>query len=60
MNLANKNILIVGLGTSGIAAARFAINQGASVTVTDIAPAKDLADHVQEALAMGARDYAAP
>ncbi|MDX2496320.1 MAG: UDP-N-acetylmuramoyl-L-alanine--D-glutamate ligase, partial [Desulfobacterales bacterium] len=53
MNLANKKILIVGLGTSGIATARFAINQGASVTATDIAPAKDLADHAQEALAMG-------
>jgi len=53
MNLANKKILIVGLGASGIASARFAINQGASVTVTDIAPAKDLADHAHKALAMG-------
>ena len=43
MNLAQKNILIVGLGVSGIAAARFAKNKGANVTVTDIAVEKELA-----------------
>ena len=43
MNLVQKNILIVGLGVSGIAAARFAKNKGANVTVTDIAEEKELA-----------------
>ena len=43
MNLAQKNILIVGLGVSGIAVARFAKNKGAYVTVTDMAGEKELA-----------------
>jgi UDP-N-acetylmuramoylalanine--D-glutamate ligase len=53
MDLVDKNILIVGFGTSGLAAARFAKNRGAAVTVTDIAPEEDLADQVREASAMG-------
>ncbi len=40
MDLNRKNILIVGLGISGIAAARFAQKKGASVTVTDMADEK--------------------
>jgi len=55
MELVSKNILIVGLGASGIAAARFLKNKGAAVTVTDIAPAEDLADHVQTAVEMGVK-----
>ncbi|MDI6686644.1 MAG: UDP-N-acetylmuramoyl-L-alanine--D-glutamate ligase [Desulfobacterales bacterium] len=35
MQLANKNIVVVGLGKSGFAAARFLKKMGASVTVTD-------------------------
>jgi len=35
MDLDNKNILIVGCGVTGIATARFLINRGISVTVTD-------------------------
>lgn len=35
MKLKNKNILVVGLGVSGVATARFLINRGASVTVSD-------------------------
>ncbi|MGD9105481.1 MAG: UDP-N-acetylmuramoyl-L-alanine--D-glutamate ligase [Desulfobacterales bacterium] len=42
MDLNHKNILIVGLGMSGIAAARFAKKKGASVTVTDMAGEKEL------------------
>ena len=42
MELAYKNILIVGLGMTGIAAARFVKNKGASVTVTDIAREEEL------------------
>lgn len=53
MDLANKNILIVGLGASGIAAARFAKHKGAVVTVTDIASKEELAGHAREAFAMG-------
>ncbi|MFH1076240.1 MAG: UDP-N-acetylmuramoyl-L-alanine--D-glutamate ligase [Pseudomonadota bacterium] len=35
MELKNKNILVVGLGVTGVATARFLKNRGASVTVTD-------------------------
>jgi len=35
MKLENKNILVVGLGVTGVATARFLINRGASVTVSD-------------------------
>lgn len=48
MDLANKRVLIVGLGISGIAAARFAKNRGAFVTVTDIESEEKLASYVQE------------
>ena len=54
MNLAQKNILIVGLGVSGIAAARFAKNKGANVTVTDIAGEKELAPYAPIAHKLGA------
>lgn len=53
MDLAHKNILIVGLGMSGIAAARFAKNKGASVTVTDIAGEKELASYASMAHELG-------
>lgn len=55
INLAHKNILIVGLGASGIAAARFLNNKGARVTVTDMAPEKELAERVALARQMGIR-----
>ena len=55
MELVSKNILIVGLGVSGIAAARFLKNKGAAVTVTDIAPAEDLVDHASQAQSMGVK-----
>ena len=42
MNLKNKRILVVGLGRSGVATARFLVNQGARVTVTDRASADTL------------------
>jgi len=50
MDLNHKNILIVGLGISGIAAARFAKKKGASVTVTDMADEKKL---IKRAIAKG-------
>lgn len=48
MNLYKKNILIVGLGISGMAVARFANNKGGIVTITDIADENALADYLQE------------
>ncbi len=42
--LRNKRIVVVGLGRSGVAAARFLVNRGARVTVTDRATADTLAD----------------
>jgi UDP-N-acetylmuramoylalanine--D-glutamate ligase len=41
-DLAGKRILVVGLGRSGIAAARLCANQGARVTVNDAKPAERL------------------
>jgi UDP-N-acetylmuramoylalanine--D-glutamate ligase len=48
MNLYQKNILVVGLGKSGMAAARFAINRGGIVTITDIAEEDALAGYLPE------------
>ncbi|MBC2710347.1 MAG: UDP-N-acetylmuramoyl-L-alanine--D-glutamate ligase [Desulfosarcina sp.] len=42
MGLRNKQIVVVGLGRSGVATSRFLVNQGARVTVTDRAPAETL------------------
>ncbi len=53
MDLNRKNILIVGLGISGIAAARFAQKKGASVTVTDMADEKKLGSYASMAHKLG-------
>ncbi len=42
MKLKDKNILVIGLGKTGIATARFAAERGAAVTVTDEKPEADL------------------
>jgi UDP-N-acetylmuramoylalanine--D-glutamate ligase len=42
MVLGNKQVVVVGLGRTGVATARFLVNQGARVTVTDRAPAHTL------------------
>ncbi len=44
MDLTGKNILVVGLARTGVALARFLVRAGARVTVTDLAPARDLAE----------------
>nr|MCU0530768.1 hypothetical protein [Syntrophales bacterium] len=44
MELKNKKVLVIGLGKTGIAAARFAAERGAAVTVTDAKPEADLRD----------------
>ncbi|HEX9156668.1 MAG TPA: NAD(P)-dependent oxidoreductase, partial [Syntrophales bacterium] len=46
MELTNKKVLVIGLGKTGIATARFAAARGAVVTVTDEKPQTEL----QEAL----------
>lgn len=53
MDLNHKNILIVGLGISGIAAARFAKKKGAFVTVTDMADEKKLGSYAPMAHKLG-------
>ncbi|MES2394350.1 MAG: UDP-N-acetylmuramoyl-L-alanine--D-glutamate ligase [Acidobacteriota bacterium] len=44
MELKNKNVLVVGLGQSGLAAARFLKERGARVTVSDARPATLIAE----------------
>ena len=44
MELANKRVLVVGLGKSGLAAARFLKQRGAQVTVSDSRPATVIAE----------------
>ena len=44
MELKNKRVLVVGLGKSGLAAARFLKAQGARVTVSDSRPAATVAE----------------
>ena len=46
MELANKKVLVVGLGATGVSTARFAKNRGADVTVTDTADENDLQEAV--------------
>lgn len=46
--LADKNVLVVGLGRSGIAAARLCADHGAKVTVTDIRAASALGPLVDD------------
>ena len=53
MDLNHKNILIVGLGISGIAAARFAKKKGGSVIVTDMAGEKKLGSYTPMAHKLG-------
>jgi UDP-N-acetylmuramoylalanine--D-glutamate ligase len=48
MELAEKNITVVGLGKTGMALARFLKKRGAVVVVTDVAAEKDLGPQVQE------------
>ncbi len=55
MDLHQKNILIVGLGISGMATARFAKNKGGIVTITDIAKEDALASYLPEVLKMGVK-----
>jgi UDP-N-acetylmuramoylalanine--D-glutamate ligase len=53
MELANRNILVVGLGRTGFAAARFLHGRGATVLVTDRACEEELGDQAKILKAMG-------
>ncbi len=53
MELANKTIIVVGLGVTGLAVARFLKKRGAVVIVTDQAAEKALGPRVQEIHEMG-------
>ena len=53
MNLAGRDILVVGLARSGIAAARFLARRGAKVRATDRAPAEGLGPAVEQLRALG-------
>ncbi|MGD9972606.1 MAG: UDP-N-acetylmuramoyl-L-alanine--D-glutamate ligase [Desulfatirhabdiaceae bacterium] len=53
MNFLNKNILVVGLGLTGVALTRFLRHQGARVTATDMALAPAKADVIRELQAAG-------
>lgn len=55
MDLNQKNVLIVGMGMTGLATARFLHHRGAAVTVTDMAAEKDLAASVRELHQLGIR-----
>ena len=46
MDLFKKKVLVVGLGMTGVSTARFLVNQGAFVTVTDMAKEDELGESV--------------
>ncbi len=48
MQLSGKQVIVVGLGASGIAAARLCLSKGATVTATDSRPAGELNQEVLE------------
>ena len=47
IELSGKRVVVVGLGASGIAAARLCVRRGAHVTATDAKPASSLNDEVR-------------
>ncbi|HEV7219442.1 MAG: UDP-N-acetylmuramoyl-L-alanine--D-glutamate ligase [Terriglobales bacterium] len=53
MEVANKNVLVVGLGKSGIAAALFLKSRGAQVTVSDSKPREQFGDELSLLLDRG-------
>ncbi len=55
MDLNQKKVLVVGLGMTGLATARFLHHRGAVVTVTDMATEDDLATSVLELHQLGIR-----
>lgn len=60
MNLTGQNILIIGLGKTGIATARFLAKQKAQMTVTDQKPEADIAEALSEIRDVGVAVGVAP
>jgi UDP-N-acetylmuramoylalanine--D-glutamate ligase len=54
-HIENSLVTVVGLGRSGLSVARFCRQQGAQVTVTDMAAREHFADEAQELDALGVR-----
>ena len=54
MRLEGKKVLVVGLGKTGLAAARFATGRGAQVTVNDVREEGELGNTVEKARALDA------
>jgi UDP-N-acetylmuramoylalanine--D-glutamate ligase len=52
-DLKHKNVLVVGLGRTGLAVAEFLLQNGALTTITDQLAAEDLGPAVDSALALG-------
>jgi len=53
MELSNREVLIVGLGETGMATAEFLNRMGASVTITDVQPQELLGQNVHKIKALG-------
>src|SRR5215467_13687829 len=53
MELNNKRVLVVGLGRSGVASARFLKSRGARVTVSDAKSEDELRDQIPQLLDKG-------
>src|ERR1700686_2677753 len=53
MEVANKNVLVVGLGKSGVAAALFLKSRGAHVTVSDTKPREQFSSELSLLLDQG-------
>ena len=54
MDFENRRILVVGMGDSGVAAARLLLRRGARVVANDVQPAAELSDAACRLEAMGA------
>jgi len=55
LDLKGKNVLVVGLGKSGVAASRLLLRNGAIVTATDSNPAERLSDDARSLSAAGVK-----
>lgn len=53
MDVTRKNVLVVGMGVSGVAVARFLLNRGAQVTLADSADETALGEHLASVREMG-------
>ncbi|MXX24336.1 MAG: UDP-N-acetylmuramoyl-L-alanine--D-glutamate ligase [Caldilineaceae bacterium SB0668_bin_21] len=47
-NFEKRNVVILGMGRQGLALVRFFVAAGADVTISDVAPAQDLAEELEQ------------